>query len=158
MTSNFEDKKMVPKNSQKSRFLQLLTFDYKRSMYTEVICVWERRKDALKYLLPKCCGQIPHNKKPPAIYISRVLAGNLADFWNSTQFSQHRGQQMLTKMFFSKRSHQKLQKTYLQFFHSTHTFFAIFESVFESAKSPFSKFNVQVAHHRGQRFFRVVGA
>ena len=54
---------------------------------------------------------------------------------------------MLTEIFFSKRSHQKLQKTYLQFFHITHTFFAIFESVSESAKSPFTKFNVHITSH-----------
>ena len=63
-------------------------------------------------------------------------------------FSQHQGQQMLTKIFFSKRSHQKLQKIYLQFFHSTHTFFAIFKSVSESAKSPFTKFNVHIKKWR----------
>ena len=60
---------------------------------------------------------------------------------------------MLTKIFFSKRSHQKLQKTYLQFFHITHSFFAIFESVSESAKSPFTKFNVQVLFTSLETFY-----
>ena len=133
--------------SPKLHFPRFLTFDSEVCIHIGTICVWERRKDALKCLIPKYCGQIPHNKKTPRPFTYfEFLAGNLADFWNSTQFSQHRGQQMLTKIFFSKRSHQKLQKTYLQFFHITHSFFAIFESVSESAKSPFTKFNVHINH------------
>ena len=32
------------------------------------ICVWERRKDALKCLFPKYCGQIPYSKKRPLVF------------------------------------------------------------------------------------------
>ena len=59
-------------------------------------------------------------------------------------FRQQKGQQVLTKIIFSKSTHLELQKTYLQFFHSANTFFSIFKSVFRSAKSPFSKFNLDV--------------
>ena len=45
----------------------------------------------------------------------------------------------------------------VQFFHNTHTFFAILKSVSESAKSPFSKFNVHLFLIINLFFFRLIG-
>ena len=71
-----------------------LTFDSEVCTRIGAICVWERWKDALKCLFLKYCGQIPHNNPSGHLHTSCFWPQNLADFRNSTQFSQQRGQQM----------------------------------------------------------------
>ena len=48
------------------------------------------------------------------------------------------------KLLPSKRSNFQLQKTYLSFLHTTHSFFCIFTFVPEVRQMPFRKFNVQI--------------
>ena len=60
------------------------------------------------------------------------------------------------KLFSSKRSHFKLQKIYLWFFHTTQTFFNIFTFVFDERTRPFRKFNVQSCCYVYLQLFTVV--
>ena len=50
------------------------------------------------------------------------------------------------KLFSSERSHLELQKTYLCFFDTTHTFFYIFTFMFRYRTRPFRQFNVQIQY------------
>ena len=52
-------------------------------------------------------------------------------------FRQHMGQQVLTKLFSPKSTHQTGQKTYLQFSYISHTFLAILDWTFYLRKPPF---------------------
>ena len=103
--SHFDFSMGVPDMNQRFGECQLHTFN----------CIWTK----YGILVPQ------NNKTPRPFSHLMILADFPATFWLNCTFRQHQCQQMLTKMFSSKRTHQTEQKTFLQFFHSYHTFLAI---------------------------------
>ena len=83
-------------------------------------------KHALKSLRAKYLVIISKNKKTPRHCVDLMILRHFHTTLRQNQsFSQHRGQQILTKPFLSKQACKTEQKTYLHFFHSPHTYFAI---------------------------------
>ena len=82
-------------------------------------------KHALKSLRGKYLVVISKNKKTHRHFSGLMVLRHLQAALRQNQaFSQHRGQQILTKIFSSKQVYKTEQKTYLHFFYSCHRSFA----------------------------------
>ena len=74
-------------------------------------------KHALKSLRAKYLVMISKNKKTPRHCVDLMILRHFQTTLRQNQaFSQHRGQQILTKIFLSKQAYKTEQKTYLHFF------------------------------------------
>ena len=82
-------------------------------------------KHALKSLRAKYLVMISKNKKTPRHCVDLMILRHFQTTLRQNQaFSQHRGQQILTKIFLSKQAYKTEQKTYLHFLYSWHGSFA----------------------------------
>ena len=116
-------KEIWPKNAILPNFIQSPNIKY--STYTKT--VWGELKGHFELHLAVIWGSEDQKlkKKRPFSY-PMILSVFWATFQQKPSFSQQKVSIRWLKLSSSKRSHLKLQKTYLPFFYTTDTFFNIF--------------------------------
>ncbi len=92
----------------------------------------EDGSDVLKSVHPKYEGLIPQNGKTPRPFDASMIWPIFGPIFSPmSSISGRNSAGNRPKIFFSEKVHETDQKTYLHFFHISHSFFAILLFVFE---------------------------